>query len=258
MISKAQIKFINSLKQKKFRDEHGFFIAEGNKIIQDFISSGVEVNQIFSSVNFQHSIFSNQIEVVRIKESELKKISSLVTPNQMLALCKVPNHIIDYKEIAAKLTLVLDDIKDPGNMGTIIRIADWFGIENIVCSNETVDCFNPKVIQATMGSIARVKIFYVDLISFFETMNQYQVNVYGAFLDGDNIYQKKLSENGLLVIGNESAGISDKLNSHINEKIKIPSFSHLKSDKGEAESLNAAIATAVICSEFRRGVKQFA
>ena len=171
----------------------------------------------------------------------------------MLAVCEIPKYELNLESLKGKLTLVLDDIKDPGNLGTIIRIADWFGIENIVCSPETVDVFNPKVVQATMGSISRIMVHYVPLMEFLEVQSlKFKVPVYGALLEGKNIYNEKLSTEGLIVIGNESKGISEKLLPFITEKISIPTFSHYKSNGGEAESLNAAIATSIICSEFRR------
>jgi RNA methyltransferase, TrmH family len=171
----------------------------------------------------------------------------------VLAICEIPEYILEVQLLKNKLTLVLDDIKDPGNLGTIIRIADWFGIENILCSNDTADTFNPKVVQATMGSIARVKVHYTALTDFFRIENgKLNIKSYGALLEGDNIYTKQLSSEGFIIIGNESKGISEDLLPYITDKVTIPAFSHYRSDTGEAESLNAAIATAIICSEFRR------
>lgn len=252
MLSKNQIKLINSLKLKKYRDEHGVFVAEGTKIIPELIGSSIKVKQIFATEGFieEHTIPKN-IELIQIKEQELERISFLSTPNQALAICEIPEYTMQTAQFEEKLTLVLDDIKDPGNLGTIIRIADWFGIDTIVCSNETADVYNPKVVQATMGSIARVKVIYTDLKDFLKHQSENKMAIYGAMLNGDNIYEQKKS-NGIIVIGNESKGISKEIEQYISKKIKIPSFSHLKQNEGEAESLNAAIATAIICSEFRR------
>jgi TrmH family RNA methyltransferase len=248
MLTKNQAKFISSLKLKKNRDEHGLFVAEGTKIVSEMLNSGIKVKQLFSSSNFQLTIFNYHIDVIRIKENELKKISSLSTPNEVLAVCEIPHYKLNLKELGTKLSLVLDTIQDPGNLGTIIRIADWFGIENIICSNETVEVYNPKVIQATMGSIARVKVHYTDLFKFLQELNAKKpdLKIYGALLDGENMYSKKLSEKGLIVMGNESKGISEMLLPYISDRISIPNYG------SGAESLNVAIATSVICAEFRR------
>ena len=264
MLSKNQIKFVNSLKQKKFREEHNLFIAEGTKIVSELLNSSIVVKQIFATSDFLRSTnITSSIERFEIKETELERISGLSTANEVLAVCEIPEYKIsalNSDSLKDKLILVLDDIKDPGNLGTIIRIADWFGIENIVCSKETVDSFNPKVVQATMGSVSRVKVYYIDLVEFIkvQTTNvtltgvEGKVHVYGALLEGKNVYNEKLSSEGFIVIGNESRGISEEIQVLITDKLSIPSFSHYKSGSGEAESLNAAIATSIICSEFRR------
>jgi len=254
MLAKNEIKYINSLKLKKTREQEGLFVAEGVKIVNDLLHSGIKVKTIYSSRNFQLSIFNYHIDVIRIKESELNRISSLNSPNEVLAICEIPKYDLDPAQLTPKLNIVLDTLQDPGNLGTIIRIADWFGIENIICSPETVEVYNPKVIQATMGSISRVKVHYTDLGDFLKGLSGSKV--YGAVLDGADLYATKLSDKGFIVIGNESKGISPELLPYITDKIRIPSFgtpvSDLKSGISTAESLNAAIATAVICSEFRR------
>jgi TrmH family RNA methyltransferase len=254
MLSKNQISFVNSLKQKKFREEHQLFIAEGAKIVPELLTSGIEVKQIYATSEFLRKvIIPESIERFEIKENELDRISALSSPNEALAVCKIPQRSFNEETFKDRLTLVLDDIKDPGNLGTIIRVADWFGIENIVCSNDTVDAFNPKVVQATMGSISRINIYYTGLNEFFKfKVQSLKLAVFGALLEGENIYSKELPLSGFIVIGNESRGISDEVQQMITDKISIPSFSHYKSGSGEAESLNAAIATAIICSEFRR------
>jgi TrmH family RNA methyltransferase len=258
MLAKNEAKFINSLKQKKNRDAEGLFVAEGVKIVNDLLHSGIKVKQIYSSRNFQLSIFNYHIDVIRIKENELERISSLTTPNEVLAVCEIPNYKLDIGLLSNKLSLVLDTIQDPGNLGTIIRIADWFGIENIICSNETVEVYNPKVIQATMGSISRVKVHYAALSKFFEEMKTKapDLPVYGALLDGDNLYKAELAAKGIILIGNESKGISPELIPCITSKIRIPSFATqaagFQAPPSAAESLNAAIATSIICAEFRR------
>ena len=265
MLSKNQVKFVNSLKQKKFRTEHNLFIAEGTKIVSELLQSKIRVKQLFATADFLSRIdgwvrekikINRDIECFEINNNELERLSALISPNEVLAVCEIPEHDLNKAELNDKLTLVLDNIKDPGNLGTIIRVADWFGIDTIICSNETVDAFNSKVVQATMGSIARIKLYYVDLTDFFEELKIFRTNVslpvYGALIEGEAIYSKQLTSNGLIIIGNESKGISNNLIPFITDKISIPSFSHFKSEEGEAESLNAAIATSIICSEFRR------
>lgn len=254
MLSKNQIKYVNSLKQKKFREEHNLFIAEGSKIVPELLVSEIKVKQVYATSEFfrLHKIDST-VERFEIKENELERISAMMTSNEVLAVCETPRYKLEVNSLKDKLTLVLDDIKDPGNLGTIIRIADWFGIEHIICSHDTVDAFNPKVVQATMGSIARIKIYYTDLSDFFESQgSNLKFQIFGALLEGESIYSKKLPSSGVIIIGNESKGISGKLLPFITDKISIPSFSHYKVASGEAESLNAAIATSIICSEFRR------
>lgn len=254
MLSKNQIKFIKSLHQKKFILEHGLFIAEGVKVVSELLQSSIQVKQLYATPVFiAGETIPKHFECVEIKESDLERISALTTPNEVLAVCEIPSYQLNPEAIKEKLTLVLDDIKDPGNLGTIIRIADWFGIENIICSNETTIAYSPKVVQSTMGSIARVSIHYTDLREFFKVQStKFKVQNFGALLEGENIYTKQLASNGFIVIGNESRGISDELLPFITDKISIPSFSHFKTNGGEAESLNAAVATAIICSEFRR------
>jgi TrmH family RNA methyltransferase len=254
MLSKNQIKFIASLKQKKYREENNLFIAEGAKIVPELLASGIIVKQVYATSDFlRKNKIEGSIERFEIKENELERISFLMTPNEVLAVCEIPVHELKIDSFKDKLTLVLDDIKDPGNMGTIIRIADWFGISDIVCSSSSVDAFNPKVVQATMGSIARVKIHMTDLHEFISSQTlRNKLKTFGALLEGENIYSKELPESGIIIIGSESHGISDSVREMVTDKISIPSFSHYSQSGGEAESLNAAVATAIICSEFRR------
>jgi TrmH family RNA methyltransferase len=251
MLSKNQIKFVNSLKQKKFREEHGYFIAEGTKIVPELLQSDIEVLQVYGGEWFfsAHQI-SSKTECIEIKPAELERISALSTPNEVLAVCRIPYYELEREQLKGQLTLVLDEIRDPGNLGTIIRIADWFGIGNIICSNGSADAFNPKVVQSTMGSIARIRVHYRDLTEFLQQTEG--LPVYGALLEGKNIYAEQLPAAALIVIGNESKGISEPVQQLLTQRISIPSFSHFKTSGGEAESLNAAVATSIICSEFRR------
>jgi TrmH family RNA methyltransferase len=240
MISINQKKFVNSLKQKKVRTERSLFIVEGVKLLNELLQSDYEVSSIFATANWMEQ--NSGIECSEVSEKELQSISSLTTPNEVLAVVQQKDpQLID---VSTQLNIVLDKIQDPGNFGTIIRTADWFGIPNIICSEDSVDLYNPKVLQATMGSFFRINIVYTDLVQFFS--KNAALTVYGALLDGDNIYQKKLNSKGaVLLMGNESKGISDALRPFITEKVLIPNF-------GKAESLNVATATAVLCSEFKR------
>lgn len=252
MLSKKDIQFVNSLKQKKYREKEQMFIAEGVKIVSELMQSPITIEKVFATAAFLESNnISQNLNCTEVKTNELERLSALTTPNVVLAVCRIPNNQFQKSMLTGKITLALEDIKDPGNLGTIIRIADWFGIENIICSKETVDAFNPKVVQATMGSIARINLFYMDLKELFSNKPP-NMPVYGALLEGNNLYSQSLKQEGLIVIGNESKGISKDTQSYLTNKINIPSFSHFKNSNGEAESLNAAIATAVICSEFRR------
>jgi RNA methyltransferase, TrmH family len=252
MISKNKISFITSLHHKKFRKEHGLFIAEGEKVVSDLMRSDFVVKELYTTEDFYEGGFPNiktRIEPEIISENELNKISALTTAQNILAVAELPGREHLSIEIKGNLTLLLDDIQDPGNLGTIIRIADWFGIPNVICSETSTDAFSPKVVQACMGSLFRVKVFYwplEDLLNERSELNT--VPVYGTLLTGNNIYETKLSNEGFILVGNESKGISDNLKKHITTPLTIPSFSK----NGTVDSLNAAIATGIICSEFRR------
>lgn len=255
MLTKNQVKFIASLADKRSRKEEGLFIAEGVKMVDELLRSSIEVKQVFAVKEWIEGRrdavrLAQQPEVIEVSEQELKKISQLTTPNQALAVAVIPVRELDAEALKEELSLVLDDIRDPGNLGTIIRIADWFGIHNVVCSLNTADGYNPKVVQATMGSIARVKVYYTDIEKLLASLRD-TIPVYGAVLEGENVYGGKLSSKGLIVIGNESKGISDNVMQLLTNKITIPNFSK-DNPLGAAESLNAAIATAVICAEFKR------
>lgn len=244
MISQAQIKLIKSLHLKKNREQMNLFIAEGKKMVDELLNSAyIEVVHIYSSGNY----FGNK-PYTKVTEQEMKKISALTTPPNILAVCKIPIENSAIPDMQNELVLVLDNIRDPGNLGSIIRIADWFGIGYIFCTAECVDAYNPKVVQASMGSIARVKVDYKNLRTVLQESREKAIKVYGAKLDGESILKEELSAHGLLIIGNESTGISPELGTYITHAIKIPSY-----HGSGAESLNAAMATAVLCAEFRRG-----
>jgi TrmH family RNA methyltransferase len=267
MLSKAKLRLILSLHQKKYRKEHKLFIVEGEKLVDELLQSAYRLHTIFATKTWLDEVtvkYKIKRELlVEISENDLKKISSLSTPNKVLVIVHTENNTVEIAHLRSKLTLVLDGINDPGNLGTLIRIADWFGIDNIICSNETVDLYNPKTIQATMGSLFRVNVTYQDLEKWIPDYKAQTNNlVYGTLLHGESLYKKKLLNNGLLIIGSESHGISDSLLQLIDEKIKIPAFSENKTGenilgrKSGAESLNAAIAAAIVIAEFRRTVSE--
>jgi len=240
MITANQKKFVKSLALKKYRTEHNCFVVEGVKLVEELLQSDFEVINIYANSNWIENNPTRDAEQVSQKDLEI--MSSFKTANEVLAVVKQKqNGLVDYD---SSLTIALDNLQDPGNLGTIIRTADWFGIKTIVCSENTVDIYNHKVIQATMGSLFRVNIVYTDLIDFFKENSG--LNVYGALLDGNNVYQKELNKNGsVLLMGNESKGISEELLPFISDKILIPKI-------GQAESLNVSTATAILCAEFVR------
>lgn len=239
MLSKNQIRFITNLKQKKFRNEYQLFIVEGIKGVEELVNSELTLDHLYTTKALNLPI--NPENVTLISENELKKISSLTTPNTCLAIFKQKK----TEEIPANgLILALDDVRDPGNLGTIIRLCDWFGIRHLLCSQNTVDMYNPKVVQSTMGSITRVNIVYDALPAYLKS----GLPVFGTFMDGKNIYQQNLPNEGIIVMGNEANGISEEIENLIKERIAIPRFGEIQ----QTESLNVATATAIILSEFRR------
>lgn len=241
MVSKNQIKLITSLVQKKYRDKHKLFVAEGIKVIEELYTEGLILQNLYTISLFDKIEKENQQLVT---ELELKKISNLKTPQTALAVFSIP----EAKNIdITRWIVVLDDIRDPGNLGTIIRLCDWYGISTLVCSPETVDCYNPKVVQSTMGSIARVGVHYQELDLFFE---ETQLPVYGTFMDGENVYKNQLPKQGILVLGNEANGISSEVEKMADKKISIPRFG-----KKKTESLNVAMAAAIFLSEIHRAIE---
>lgn len=248
MLSKTKIKWINSLERKKNRDEQGVFVAEGIKIVADLFPflkcKFLAISESFKANDYKK--YTDEIEI--ISPEEYKKISFQKSPQGVLAVFEKPNYKIDFDEVAKSLTLALDDIQDPGNLGTIIRLADWFGVKDVFCSLQTSDVFSPKAVQATMGAIARVRVHYVDLLGFLGEM-QNKTRIYGTFMDGKNIFEEKLDENGIIVMGNEGNGISPQIEELISRKISIPNYSN---EKVTSESLNVGIATAIVVAEFRK------
>jgi TrmH family RNA methyltransferase len=236
MLAKSHIKLVKSLNQKKFRQQEQLFVVEGIKGIKEFLSSSFKLHLLFSI----EDVFDS--ETIIISEKELQKISNLKSPNTAIALFVIPKRN-EFEPTG--LVLALDDVRDPGNLGTIIRLCDWFGIKSLLCSNATVDCFNSKVVQATMGSLSRVDILYTDLENY---INNYSHEVFGTFMDGENIYNETLPDQGMIVMGNEANGISESIEKLITKKLSIPRFGDLKA----TESLNVAAATSIVLSEFKR------
>ncbi|ATA88561.1 RNA methyltransferase [Capnocytophaga stomatis] len=240
MVSKNQIKLIQKLQQKKYRFQHQMFIVEGKKSILEFLQPNFDVEQIFVTEYFSKKLPKNKTTITT--KEELKKISSLKNPDEGFAIFKIPTE----QPIKNKgLIVALDDIRDPGNLGTIIRICDWFGVHQLVCSQETVDCYNPKVVQASMGSLTRVNVHYTDLQHF---LNNTKLPVYTTAMSGESVYRTPFPENLILVMGNEANGISEEIFKFATKKITIPRFGQLQ----QTESLNVATATAILLSEARR------
>jgi TrmH family RNA methyltransferase len=240
-ISKNQFKTITSLSQKKYRQKHQLFIAEGVKVVNELLKSTFELDTLFALNGFETLIPENKI--VRISELELQKISKLKTPNKVLGLFKIPEEIPFQNK---GLIVALDSINDPGNLGTIIRLCDWFGVAHLICSKDTVDCYNQKVVQASMGSLTRVSIHYLDLTSYLTSTT---IPTFITDMDGENVYQTQLLEEAILIMGNEANGVSEPIRNIVKNKISIPRFG----ESQETESLNVATATAILLSEFKRG-----
>ncbi len=238
MLSKNTIKRITRLGQKKYRIGEGLFVAEGVKVINELLESTFQLQEMYT---IDEDLFT-ACNVKVISEQELKKISFLTTPQKALALFEIPKEVTSND---SGLTVALDNVRDPGNLGTIIRLCDWFGVQELICSEGTVDCFNPKVVQATMGSISRVQVRYVDLPTYLKNSSR---TAYGTFMDGDNVYKTIVPQEGILVMGNEGKGISKEVEKVIEKRLSIPRFGKLQA----TESLNVAMATSVFLSEFRR------
>lgn len=249
MLSKNKLKYIRSLERKKFRTQYRTFVAEGNKLVADllphFTCELLLAKPCWMAT--QGDIPADELLVA--DEDDMNKASLQKSPQDVLAVFRQPDWTLDQVDPAGELVLALDGIQDPGNLGTIIRLADWFGIRHIVCSPDTADVFNPKTVQATMGALARVKVHYTDLVAYLHRQAERHIPLYGTFLDGENVYTKTLSSTGIVVMGNEGNGIRKEIESLIDEKLYIPNY---PPEEETSESLNVAMATAVICAEFRR------
>ena len=243
MVVKNQIKFIKSLHQKKYRNQHGLFVAEGVKLVEELLHSAISLKELYATEEY---ISDNpKIPALKISNAELGRMSGLKTPNKLLGIFEIPDpKPLDYSD----WILALDHVQDPGNLGTIIRLCDWFGIKHLLCSEDSADCYNPKTLQSTMGSIARVNVVYGPILQLSQKS---KLPLVGATLEGESVYELDLPNSGILVMGNESRGISEVIRQSLDSAISIPPYGDSK-----AESLNVATATAVILSELRRRTTQ--
>ena len=253
MISKNKIKYLKSLEMKKHRQAESVFVAEGPKIVGDLLNAGFEPTYLAvvecSDFAFRLQNFDlNGVQIDFVTADDLRKVSSLEAPQQVLAVLKQPVWQLDSNIASKELCLALDEVQNPGNLGTIIRLAAWFGIEHLFCSKGCADVYNSKTVQATMGGLAHVKVHYVDLVEMIGNLPD-STPVYGTFLDGENLYGKQLEQRGLIVMGNEGRGVSKEVENLVTEKLFIPNY---PAERESTESLNVAIATAIVCAEFRR------
>lgn len=243
-ITKADIQLVRSLADKRDRTESGLFVAEGEKLIGELRASQMRIRRIYA---LEGTFSGPEVEIVSPRDME--RLSLLKTANNSLALIEIPQYRLQAADLAGRLTLALDEVQNPGNLGTIIRLADWFGIRDIVCSEGSADCFNPKVVQATMGAILRVRVHYTPLAEFLATAAGPEMPVYGTFLEGENIYRTELSTAGIVVMGNEGRGISPATARTVTRKLFVPPY---PADRHGSESLNVAMATGIVCAELRR------
>lgn len=251
-LSKAKIKWVKSLDSKRGRDESGLFVVEGPKAVAEFVDYFECVCLFAESEWIDRSpyIIGGGIETTEVTNEELRRISSLKTPRDVLGVFRQREERLRPELLCDELSLFLDDVQDPGNVGTIIRIADWYGIRSVVCSKATADVYNPKTIQATMGALCRTHVHYVDKQPYFESLRG-RVEVFGTYMDGDNIYRTPLPERGIVVMGNEGAGISPDVSAFVTRRLSIPSY---PVGVRTSESLNVAVSAAIVCSEFRRSL----
>lgn len=257
-IGKAQIQFIRSLQQPAARKEQGLFVVEGTKMVSEVCRASLSIHSLYGEEKWYQTAFPQitfgsprRPDTYVVSTEVLSRISTLKAPNQVLALVEIPSDHFKIKDLESQLSIFLDTVQDPGNLGTILRIADWFGIDHLVCSTHTVDCYNPKVVQSSMGAILRVKVHYGDLKSYLQEARTLEIPVYGTFLQGTNLYQTPLTPHGILLMGNESKGIQPELAEYVSSKLWIPCY---PLGTPRSESLNVAMATALCCGEFRRRI----
>lgn len=249
MLTKSEITRVRSISDKRFRDLEDIFLAEGVKLVGELLESDLEVEQVYATAKGISQLNVKSGKITEVSPKEIERLSQLKTASQVVAIVRKPHYTLT-QPCATDLTLVLDRVQDPGNLGTIIRLADWFGIRDIVCSPDSADCYSPKVIQATMGAILRVRLHYTDLTNYLSEATKQNTPIYGTYLEGNNIYTESLTLGGIIIMGNEGSGISSTLTPFVSHKLYIPPFPADRSSG--SESLNVAIATSIICSEFRR------
>ena len=250
MVTKAEIKMVRSLADKQGRNTHGLFVAEGEKIIRELHASHLRLRRVYALDGVLEDLGD---DVCRVTAAEMERLTMLKTANNSLATVEIPHYGFDMRTAEKSLVLALDDVSNPGNMGTLIRLADWFGIGDVVCSQGAADCFNPKVVQATMGAIIRVRVHYCDLPKMLREARERGMEVCGTFLDGENIYTSELPSSGFVVMGNEGRGISESCAAAVSRRLHIPAY---PAGRSGSESLNVGAAAAVVCSEFRRRMLQ--
>lgn len=244
-MTKAEIQFVRSLSDKRTRDQERLFVAEGSKLVEEIIDSGFAIRRIYTT---RRDLKGANVELIEVREME--RISQLKTATDTLAVVEQPRYTLTIKSLRERLTIALDGVQNPGNMGTIIRLADWFGVKDIICTKECADLYNPKVVQATMGAILRVRVHYVDnLATILSEAHAVGLNIYGTLLDGNNIHKTVLDPNGIIVMGNEGRGVSEECRKELTHKLLIPPY---PADCPTSESLNVAMATGIILAEFRR------
>ncbi len=251
MISRQKIEFIRSLAHKKDREQAGCFVAEGEKIVFDLLKTDLNLLEVYCTgeiLSTCESIIKSK-SAIQLSHKEMERISAFKNPSSILALFRIPIVKKVTEDTFPGINIVLDGIQDPGNLGTIVRMADWFGISNIFCSPECADLYNPKCVQATMGALARVHVHYLDLTELLKMAAEFKVPVYGTFMEGENLYKTELAEKALIILGSEGKGISDKFLPFLIKKISIPAY---PVGRKELESLNVAVSAAIICAEFRR------
>lgn len=254
MVGKSTIKLIKSLALKKYRRKENLFLVEGDKIVSEVIQSELKIKELLHTKNYveHENLRHNKATIEKVSLTEaatLRKASLLQSPQNSIAICRFPEKKQLAKKLNPGLSIFLDGIQDPGNLGTIVRICDWYGISDVYCSADTVDLYNPKVIQASMGSFLRINFFECDFTQLAEMAKKSETSIFGAFMNGKNIYESELPKNALLVMGNEGNGIRSEVEQLINERISIPNLSE---NNSKAESLNVGVATAILCSEFKR------
>lgn len=251
-MTRAEIQLVRALADKRGRTEQGLFVAEGSKLVGELLASHLRVRKVFAAGDKAEAWAAHAdrgIAVEAVAPRDMERLSLLKTPSDALAIVEIPRHRLDPAALAGRLTLALDEVQNPGNLGTIIRLADWFGITEILCSEGTADCFNPKVVQATMGAILRVRVHYTDLAAALAGARSQGLACYGTFLDGENLYDAPLTPAGIVVMGNEGRGITPAVAPHIDRRLLIPSW---PPQRQGSESLNVAMATGIVCAEFRR------